>query len=108
MKQSIGERCFQIANYIFLTAAALTMLLPLVHLLAVSLSSPIAADSKEVFLWPVDFTLASWKHIAQSSSLWQSFGITVFITVVGTLLSMLFSVLTAFPLSRREFLPVSR
>ncbi|MEK3787226.1 carbohydrate ABC transporter permease [Paenibacillus sp. FSL K6-1230] len=105
MKQSIGERCFQIANYIFLTAAALTMLLPLVHLLAVSLSSPIAADSKEVFLWPVDFTLASWKHIAQSSSLWQSFGITVFITVVGTLLSMLFSVLTAFPLSRREFLP---
>lgn len=104
IKQTIGEKLFQTANYIFLTLAAFTMLLPLLHLLAVSLSSPVAADSKEVFLWPVGFTFASWKHILQSSGLWQSFGVTVFITVVGTALSMLFSVLTAFPLSRREFM----
>ncbi|WP_418041768.1 MULTISPECIES: carbohydrate ABC transporter permease [Paenibacillus] len=104
MKQTFGEKCFQVANYVFLTAAALTMILPLLHLLAVSLSSPVAADSKEVFLWPVGFTMSSWKHILQSSGLWQSFGVTVFITVAGTALSMLFSVLTAFPLSRKEFL----
>ncbi|NUU76895.1 carbohydrate ABC transporter permease [Paenibacillus xylanilyticus] len=104
MKQTFGEKCFQVANYVFLTAAALTMILPLLHLLAVSLSSPVAADSKEVFLWPVGFTMASWMHILQSSGLWQSFGVTVFITVAGTALSMLFSVLTAFPLSRKEFL----
>ncbi|GAB1154971.1 carbohydrate ABC transporter permease [Paenibacillus illinoisensis] len=104
MKQTFGEKCFQVANYVFLTAAALTMILPLLHLLAVSLSSPVAADSKEVFLWPVGFTMASWNHILQSSGLWQSFGVTVFITVAGTALSMLFSVLTAFPLSRKEFL----
>ena len=40
----------------------------------------------------------------KNKGLWTSFGITVYITIAGTLLSMLFSVMTAYPLSRREFL----
>lgn len=104
MKRTAGEKGFQIVNYVMLAAAALTMVIPLLHLLAVSLSSPVAADSKAVFLLPVEFTTASWEHILQDGGLWRSFGITVFIAVAGTALSMLFSVLTAFPLSRKEFL----
>ncbi len=104
MRQSLGEKCFQWANYAFLAAAAATMIFPLLHLLAMSLSSPIAADSKKVFLLPVEFTTASWSQILQNEKLWSSFGITVYITVAGTLLSMFFSILTAYPLSRREFM----
>jgi putative aldouronate transport system permease protein len=104
MKITNGEKLFQIFNYVILAAAAATMLMPLVQLLAVSFSSPIAADSKQVFLLPVEFTTASWVHILQNKGLWTSFGITVYITVAGTLLSMLFSLLTAYPLSRKEFL----
>lgn len=103
MRLSFGEKTFQVANYLFLIVAALTMIFPFLHLIAVSFSSPIAADSKEVFLWPMEFTTASWTHILQNSGLWKSFGITVYITVVGTLISMFFSVLTAYPLSRQEF-----
>ncbi|WP_166243110.1 carbohydrate ABC transporter permease [Paenibacillus turpanensis] len=104
MKQTVGEKSFQWVNYTFLAAAAATMIFPLLHLLAVSLSSPLAADSKRVFLLPVDFTTASWVHILQSQDLWRSFGITVYITVVGTLMSMFFTVLMAYPLSRKEFM----
>ncbi|MCU6792449.1 carbohydrate ABC transporter permease [Paenibacillus sp. WQ 127069] len=104
MKQTYGDKIFSILNYVCLAGAAVTMLMPLVHLLAVSLSSPIAADSKQVFLIPIEFTVASWEHILQNKGLWGSFGITVYITVMGTLLSMLFSVLTAYPLSHKEFL----
>ncbi|TLS51681.1 carbohydrate ABC transporter permease [Paenibacillus antri] len=104
MRLSFGEKSFNALNYAFLTAAAATMIMPLLHLLAMSFSSPIAADSKKVFLLPVEFTTGSWAHILQTEELWRSFGITVYITVVGTLISMFFSLLTAFPLSRREFL----
>ncbi|MCT1403993.1 carbohydrate ABC transporter permease [Paenibacillus sp. p3-SID867] len=104
MKATFGEKMFQTLNYVFLFAAAVTMLFPLLQLLAVSLSSPVAADSKEVFLLPVEFTTASWEHVLKNKGLWTSFGITVYITIAGTLLSMLFSVMTAYPLSRREFL----
>lgn len=104
MRKTTGDQLFQFFNYAFLIAAAATMLLPLLQLLAVSFSSPIAADSKQVFLLPVEFTTASWSHILQNTGLWRSFGITVYITVAGTLLSMLFSVLTAYPLSHKQFL----
>jgi putative aldouronate transport system permease protein len=104
MRKTTGDQLFQFFNYAFLIAAAATMLLPLLQLLAVSFSSPIAADSKQVFLFPVEFTVASWSHILQNEGLWRSFGITVYITVAGTFLSMLFSVLTAYPLSHKQFL----
>ncbi|CAM4220624.1 ABC-type glycerol-3-phosphate transport system permease component [Paenibacillus endophyticus] len=104
MRKTTGDQLFQFFNYAFLIAAAATMLLPLLQLLAVSFSSPVAADSKMVFLFPVEFTTASWSHILQNTGLWKSFGITVYITVAGTFLSMLFSVLTAYPLSHQQFL----
>ncbi|WP_062050390.1 carbohydrate ABC transporter permease [Bacillus sp. JCM 19034] len=104
MRKSISERIFDIFNYTVLIILALTMILPLLQLLAVSFSSPIAADSKQVFLWPVEFTLDTWAHILQNKVLWKSFAVTVYITVFGTFLSMLFTVLTAFPLSRKEFM----
>ncbi|WP_100407901.1 carbohydrate ABC transporter permease [Bacillus solitudinis] len=104
MRQSYGEKCFQFFNYTVLIVMALTMILPLLQLLAVSFSSPIAADSRKVFLLPVEFTLDTWTHILQNKVLWKSFAVTVYITVVGTFLSMFFTVLTAFPLSRKEFL----
>ena len=104
MKLTRGDKTFQLFNYLFLFAAAATMLMPLLQLLAVSFSSPIAADSKQVFLLPVEFTTASWKHVLQNAGLWKSFGITVYITIVGTVLSMLFSVLTAYPLAHKDFL----
>ncbi|WP_438349974.1 carbohydrate ABC transporter permease [Paenibacillus sp. FA6] len=104
MKRTKGEHLFQFFNYVFLITAAATMLLPLIQLLAVSFSSPAAADSKLVFLFPVEFTTASWSHILQNKGLWTSFGVTLYITVVGTLLSMIFSVLTAYPLSHKQFL----
>ncbi|MDQ1913479.1 carbohydrate ABC transporter permease [Paenibacillus sp. GD4] len=105
MRLSAGEKLFQTLNYAMLAIAAATMLFPLLQLLAVSFSSPIAADSKQVFLLPVEFTPASWVHILKNKGLWMSFGVTVYITVLGTFLSMLFSVLMAYPLSHKEFLP---
>lgn len=103
MKTSVGEKGFQLLNYVFLTIAAATMIAPLLQLLAVSFSSPIAADSKQVFFLPVDFTTGTWEHILKNTVLWRSFGVTVYITVIGTALSMLLSVMTAFPLSRQDF-----
>lgn len=104
MKQTTGEKVFQLLNYTFLIGAALTMILPLIQLLSVSFSSPYAADAKKVFFLPVEFTTAAWGHILQNEGLWLSFGITVYITVMGTFLSMLFSILTAYPLAQKVFI----
>ncbi|WP_282940562.1 carbohydrate ABC transporter permease [Paenibacillus sp. RC67] len=104
MKPTLGEKSFSVVNYAVLAVASLTMLFPLIQMLAVSFSSPYAADAKQVFILPVEFTTASWDFILHKKDLWHSFWVTIFISVVGTLLSMLFTVMTAYPLAQQAFL----
>ena len=55
-----------------------------------------------LLLWPIEYTLDAYKYIFQTPTLWNSFGITVFITVVGTALNLGFTILAAYGLSKRE------
>ena len=51
------RKLFNVFNIVFLTAISALCLLPLIHVLALSFSSPFAASSGQVGLFPVDFTL---------------------------------------------------
>ena len=103
MQISQGERWFYRFNYTILTLAALTCLLPLLNILAVSLSGNRAVMSGEVGIWPVDFNLNSYEALMSGSPVFQAFRNSVVLTVVGVLLCMLFTLLAAYPLSRRGF-----
>ena len=56
-----------------------------------------------VNLWPVGFTLDSWKYILKDLELWRSFLITLAATVIGTFTALLITALLAYPLSKKEF-----
>ncbi|MDF2837029.1 MAG: carbohydrate transporter permease [Paenibacillus sp.] len=103
MRISTGERWFYRINNLILGLAALTCLLPMLNLLAVSLSGNRAVMSGEVGIWPVEFTAASYEALASGSPILSAFGNSVLLTVVGIALSMLFTLLAAYPLSRRAF-----
>ncbi|MFD0714534.1 carbohydrate ABC transporter permease [Paenibacillus sp. GCM10027626] len=97
---SIGKRVFSAGNYIFLCLLALSCLLPIVHVMAVSLSSAEAAGAGAVKLWPVKFTLSSYEYVLQDDGFLRAFGITVQRVLVGTALNLALIVLTAYPLSK--------
>ncbi|NIK78696.1 putative aldouronate transport system permease protein [Paenibacillus castaneae] len=107
--KTIGSRIFVIANYIFLTLITLTCLLPICHVLAISLSSKAAVATGNIKFWPVDFTFASYQLVLSKSQFLTSMGITVKRVVLGVLINMLIVVLTAYPLSKevRSFRPRS-
>lgn len=97
----------------FVTAAmgtiTLLVLLPFMHEIAKSFSMPTAVDAGKVFLWPVEPTLGNYLHFfkPEYKALLQGFLNNVLITTLGTLWSVSFTALTAFPISRpkREFIP---
>lgn len=103
MQISRGERWFYRFNSILLTLAALTCLLPLLNILAMSLSGSRAVLSGEVGIWPVEFTLKSYEALIGGSPIFQAFRNSVILTVAGVALCMLFTLLAAYPLSRRAF-----
>jgi putative aldouronate transport system permease protein len=92
---------------LFLTIVALSMVVPLVHLLAVSLSDPVYANAKLVYLWPKGFHLNVYQTIVGMEALWRSMGVTILITVGGTLLHLFFTTTMAYGLSR-PFAPGKR
>ena len=95
-----GSRTFDVLNHVLLTIFGLMCLIPLLHVLAVSFSNRAASAGRFVTLWPVGFTLANYEKIFQSGVIYRAFLISVERTVIGTLLNILLTVLTAYPLSK--------
>lgn len=102
-KLSRSGKVFQVFNIIFLGLLALSMLLPILHVLAKSLSGVQALTNSEVGLLPVDFTLLNYQYVLSNSAILRSFAVTIYITVVGTLINLIMTSSLAYPLSREEY-----
>ncbi len=96
------RRAFNIFNIVFLTATSVVCLLPLLHILALSFSSPFAASSGRVGVLPVDFTTEAYKYVVQNKEFWRAFGVTLVRLALGVPLTLVIIFITAYPLSKSE------
>lgn len=103
VRVSAGQQWFNVFNYIFLIALGLSMVLPILHVFAQSLSSNAAINNGKVYLWPVDLTLTNYKAVIGEKLIWRSFAISVYITAVGTFINLAMTAMLAYPLSRSEY-----
>ncbi|SFM17615.1 putative aldouronate transport system permease protein [Paenibacillus sp. 1_12] len=103
MNDTKGESLFYVVNYIVMTLVALSCLLPIINIFAVSVSNQNAVASGFVSLWPIGFNLDSYKALLKGTNIVLAFQNSVVITLVGVLLSMLFTIMAAYPLSRKYF-----
>lgn len=101
-KKSLGTKVFSVINYTVLIVIALSCLLPMLNQLAISFSSSSAVSTGEVGLLPIDFTLDSYKYMADKPEFWKSLFISVKRLIIAVPLSMIVCSLAAFPLSRLD------
>ena len=76
----------------------LICLLPMVHVLACSLSSPEALIRNEVFLWPKGWNLDAYRTVLTTEKYIHSLAFTAVLTIVCTLLSLFLTICCAYPL----------
>lgn len=95
-----SRRLFMVYSYIVLIAVALLCLFPLVHVLALSLSSATAAGGGRVVLWPVEFTTKAYEYAMSRPAFVDAFVVSLKRVVLGTLVNMVLTVLVAYPLSK--------
>ncbi len=79
------------------------MLYPFLLIVASSLSDLVLVMQNKVHIIPKGITLQNYKMIFQKSDIWTSYFNTILYTVVGTLIGLVLTVLTAYPLSRSKF-----
>lgn len=102
-KESVQDIIFRLSITFVLIVLAAIALIPLISVVALSLSSKAAADMNAVNLLPVGLTMASWKYILTNKDIWHSFFVTISATGIGVVLSLLITALMAYPLSKKEF-----
>ena len=94
----IGDCCFVLLCVI----VGAVCLLPMIHLLAKSLSGTDYLVRHEVSLWPKGFNFDAYLTVLKDPKYVRAFFWTVFLTVVCTLLSLTMTVLCAYPLIFRQ------
>lgn len=95
-----GEKVFEGVNLALLILVAATMLLPFLHMASKAFSSEVAVNTGSVLFWPVGFQTGTVRYVLSQDQFWNSFRVTIFVTVVGTLGAMIVTCCTAYPLSK--------
>ena len=101
IRESFGDGLFLVGVYLFLTIVLLIVLYPLIYVVSSSFSSPSAVSSGRVWLWPVDFSLRGYQVSLGNPQIIIGYSNSLYYTFFGTLISVLLTVLLAYPLSRR-------
>jgi len=94
---------FHITNYTLMTLFSIAFLYPFVYTAAMSFSSPEAILGGRVFVWPIGFNTAAYQALFKDATMVQSLLFTARLTIFGVIASISATVLTAYPLSRKEF-----
>ncbi len=98
----IKGHIFKLVNYLVLGFLAALCVFPLLHVLALSLSTSTAAASGQVTLWPVGFTFSSYRFVTGTPAFGKSFLVSLQRVALAAPLNMLLTILVAYPLAREK------
>ncbi len=93
-------RTFSAFNYVFLAALALSCLYPLVHVLALSFSDASLLTVRDVGVVPLGFTTDPYRQLIVGPVFGRALVIAVLRVLIGTVVNMVLTTLTAYPLAR--------
>lgn len=100
-----GEKVFQTVIVVILSILLLAAVLPFILLIASSLSDEATLLQQGYGFWPKQFSLYAYEYlfVTNTVTIFRAYGITFFITIVGTILSLLIGPMLAWPLSRKDY-----
>lgn len=101
IKESRSDRLLKVIVYIVLSIVAIYCVIPFVTVISSSLSTESSILRDGYSILPRDFTLSAYNLIFKDDTIYRSYGVTIFVTVVGTMLAMLVTCALAYPLSIR-------
>lgn len=107
IRESMSRRVFLVVNTIMLALIGFACFAPMWHVLCCSISDPtVLAREGGFHLWPVaPFSLAGYQAVLSYRNIAVGYMNTIFYVVVGTALNLALTIVAAYVLSRKRFLP---
>ncbi|KOY13908.1 carbohydrate ABC transporter permease [Paenibacillus xylanivorans] len=100
---SPAGRVFDIFNYVMLGILGILTVLPFLYIIGNSFATEAEITERSFFLIPKVFSFSAYEYIFSSSTIFRSIGVSIFVTVAGTLVNLFFTLTMAYPLSRSDF-----
>ncbi len=103
IRESKADRVFLYVLYAVLCIILLLIVYPVVYIVSSSFSSSSAVMDGKVWLWPVHPTLFGYEAAFAYSTIWTGYLNSVIYAAGGSALSVVLTIMLAYPLSRPEF-----
>lgn len=100
MKKTLGEKAFQWVDILFMFIILATIIFPFMNIISLSVSSREAIMQKSVSIWPKGFNLAAYGEILGSVLFMRSLANTIGLTVIGTFLSVILTLMVSYALTK--------
>lgn len=96
------SRNIRIISWIFLVGVSLTMIVPLLNVVATSLTTKSGSLQPGVILWPDPVSVEGYYTLFNRMRFWLPFMNTMYVTVVGTAAHVLLCAIAGYALSRAD------
>ncbi len=101
IKVSTGERIFYICNYIFMTLFCISIILPFLNIIAISLNDGKDTAMGGITIYPRIFTFDNYTEVLKNGDIANAYFITISRTVIGVILSVFLTAAAAFALKSK-------
>ncbi|UKS29504.1 carbohydrate ABC transporter permease [Paenibacillus sp. HWE-109] len=95
-------RLFDIVNVLLMGIVVCSMLFPFIHMAAVSISSSEYVLKNEITLWPKGIKFDAYTAVLRDKRILVGYKNTIIYVVLGTTLSLIFTTMGAYALSRKN------
>lgn len=100
-----SDKIFDITNTVLMILIFFLFSWPLWFIIIASFSDPAAVWNGKVVLLPKGFNIDAYREILKYKSIWLGYRNTILYTVLGTVINLVLTICTAYPLSRKDFMP---
>jgi len=99
-QKSMSGRLVDIINIILLGLLALIMLFPFYYIFTISFTSYEEYKLSELILWPERWVTDAYTYILNSKEFIHSIGVTIYVTIVGSLANIILTATMAYAITR--------
>ncbi len=98
MKESQGQKVFNLFNYAFMTCLALIVVIPIMYIWQLTLSK---SPDPAFRIWPKVFTLENYRFVVDNNIIVRPLLNSIYLSTTSTVFSMVMTSILAYPLADR-------
>lgn len=103
IKTSPADQAVQVLIYLFVGLCGVITLLPFLYVIAGSFATEKELTERAFFIIPQTMSINAYKYIVQTGEIFRGLRNSLYLTIFGTTVNMIFTTTFAYPLSKHHF-----